>query len=253
METVVVIPTYNEAGNIERLLPQIHTYLPDARIMILDDGSPDGTADIAEKVAADLDGARVDVVRRTEKRGLGAAYRDGFLAALEAGADIVVQMDADLSHDPAHLPALVAAVQHGADGAIGSRYVPGGDVENWPRSRQFLSRWGNRYAAGMLGLAINDATSGFRAYGAPMLRKMDVGSVSADGYGFQVEMTHRLVRRGGRVVEIPIVFRDRTTGHSKMSKQIITEAFGLVNKLALYDLLDGARRRRRHRRPTSTP
>jgi dolichol-phosphate mannosyltransferase len=252
METVVVIPTYNEAGNIERLLPLIHTYLPAARIMVLDDGSPDGTADIAEKVAADLDGALINVVRRTDKRGLGAAYRDGFLAALAEGADIVVQMDADLSHDPAHLPALVAAVQHGADGAIGSRYVPGGDVENWPRARQFLSRWGNRYAAGVLGLAINDATSGFRAYGAPMLRKMDVGSVSADGYGFQVEMTHRLVRRGGRVVEIPIVFRDRTRGDSKMSRHIIKEAFGLVNRLALYDLLDGARRRRRHRRPNAS-
>lgn len=249
METVVVIPTYNEAGNIERLLPLIHEHLPEARIMVLDDGSPDGTADIAEKVAADLGGARIDVIRRTGKRGLGAAYRDGFVAALADGAEIIVQMDADLSHDPAHLPALVAAVQHGADGAIGSRYVPGGDVENWPRSRQFLSRWGNRYAAGVLGLAINDATSGFRAYGAPILRKMDVASVSADGYGFQVEMTHRLVRRGGRVVEIPIVFRDRTRGDSKLSKHIVTEAFGLVNRLALYDLLDGARRRRHHRRP----
>lgn len=247
METVVVIPTYNEAGNIERLLPLVAEQLPEARITILDDGSPDGTADLAEKVAADLDGPRVDVVRRPAKLGLGAAYRDGYLAALDAGADIVVQMDADLSHDPVYLPALVSAVAHGADGAIGSRYVPGGDVENWPRSRQLLSRWGNRYAAGVLGLAINDATSGYRAYGASMLRRMDVGTVTADGYGFQVEMTHRLVRRGGRVVEIPIVFRDRTAGDSKMSRNIVTEAFGLVNRLAAHDLADGARRWRRQR------
>ena len=212
METVVVIPTYNEAGNIERLLPAIHESLPAARMMVLDDDSPDGTADVVEKVAAELDTALITVVRRAGKRGLGAAYRDGFLAALDAGAECVVQMDADLSHDPANLPALLAAVQHGADAAIGSRYVPGGDVEDWPQMRQLLSRWGNRYAAGMLGLAINDATSGFRAYGAPILRKMDVATVSAEGYGFQVEMTHRLVRCGGRVVEIPIVFRDRTAG-----------------------------------------
>ena len=156
-------------------------------------------------------------------------------------------MDADMSHDPVNLPALLAAVQHGADAAIGSRYVPGGGVEDWPRTRQWLSRWGNRYAAGMLGLAINDATSGFRAYGAPILRRMDIATVTAEGYGFQIEMTHRLVRCGGRVVEIPIMFRDRTEGESKLDKQIITEAFGLVNKLAVHDVMDGARRRKRRR------
>lgn len=248
METVVLIPTYDEAGNIERLLRSVHEHVPTARVMVLDDGSPDGTADLAEKVASDLGTTTISVVRRAGKRGLGAAYRDGFLAALEQGADCVAQMDADLSHDPAALPALLAAVQHGADAAIGSRYVPGGDVENWPRSRQLLSRWGNRYAAGMLGLAINDATSGFRAYAAPMLRKMDVATITAEGYGFQVEMTHRLVRCGGRVVEIPILFRDRTAGDSKLDKHIIKEAFGLVNKLAIYDVMDGVRRRRNRRR-----
>jgi glycosyltransferase involved in cell wall biosynthesis len=248
VETVVVIPTYNEAGNIERLLPLVREALPAARILVLDDGSPDGTADLVEKVAAELEGPEVTVVRRDGKRGLGAAYRDGYLRALADGAEVVVQMDADLSHDPTYLPALVAAVQHGADAAIGSRYVPGGDVENWPRTRQWLSRWGNRYAAGMLGLAINDATSGYRAYGAPILERMDVASINAEGYGFQVEMTHRLVRRGGRVVEIPILFRDRTEGDSKLSKNIISEAFGLVNKLALLDVIDGARRRRQARR-----
>ncbi len=247
METVVVIPTYNEAGNIERLLPAVHESVPTARVMVLDDDSPDGTADLVEKVAAELETSLFTVVRRAGKRGLGAAYRDGFLAALDSGAECVVQMDADLSHDPAYLPALLAAVQHGADTAIGSRYVPGGDVEDWPRMRRVLSRWGNRYAAGMLGLAINDATSGFRAYGAPILRKMDVGTVTADGYGFQVEMTHRLVRCGGRVVEIPILFHDRTVGESKLDKDIISEAFGLVNTLAIHDLMDSARRRKERR------
>jgi len=247
VETVVVIPTYNEAGNVERLLPAIHQHAPTARVLVLDDDSPDGTADLVEKVAAELDTDLVEVVRRAGKRGLGAAYRDGFRAALDAGADCVVQMDADMSHDPVNLPALLAAVQHGADAAIGSRYVPGGGVEDWPRTRQWLSRWGNRYAAGMLGLAINDATSGFRAYGAPILRRMDIATVTAEGYGFQIEMTHRLVRCGGRVVEIPIMFRDRTEGESKLDKQIITEAFGLVNKLAVHDVMDGARRRKRRR------
>lgn len=248
MQTVVLIPTYDEAGNIERLLPQIAELLPGSRIVVLDDGSPDGTADLAEKTAAGLDAVQIDVVRRPEKLGLGAAYRDGYQLALDDGADIVVQIDADLSHDPAYLPELVSAVALGADAAIGSRYVPGGDVENWPRARQQLSRWGNRYAAGLLGLAVNDATSGYRAYGASMLRRMDVGTVGADGYGFQVEMTHRVVRRGGRVVEIPIVFRDRTAGDSKMSRHIILEAFHLVNRLARHDLLDGALRWRRPRR-----
>lgn len=246
MHTIVVIPTYNEVGNVERLLHQIRTVVPAAEILVLDDGSPDGTADLAEKVAHEL--GAITVVRRGGKRGLGAAYRDGFVQALQAGAEVVVQMDADLSHDPDYLPALIAAVQHGADAAIGSRYVPGGGVVDWPRVRQMLSRWGNRYAAGMLGLAINDATSGFRAYAAPMLRKMEVNTVTAEGYGFQVEMTHRLVRRGGRVVEIPICFRDRIEGESKLSKNIISEAFGLVNRLALRDALDGSFRRRQERR-----
>lgn len=250
MKTVVVIPTYNEAGNIERLLPAILDHVPTAQVVVMDDGSPDGTAELVEQVAADLGTTAITVVRRGGKRGLGAAYRDGFLAALDKGADCIAQMDADLSHDPAALPALLAAVQHGADAAIGSRYVPGGHIEDWPRSRQWLSRWANRYAAGMLGLAINDATSGYRAYAAPMLRTMDVATVSADGYAFQVEMTHRLVRRGARVVEIPIVFHDRTAGDSKLDKHIVKEAFGLVNRLAIYDLMDGARRRK-HRRASA--
>jgi glycosyltransferase involved in cell wall biosynthesis len=168
---------------------------------------------------------------------------------MNAGASICVQMDADLSHDPGDLVALVAAVVHGADGAIGSRYVPGGRIVDWPTSRRWLSRWGNRFAAGALGLAVNDATSGYRAYRSGMLEIMDVGSITADGYGFQVEMTHRAVRADGRVVEIPITFRDRRHGVSKLSYHIIGEAFGVVVSLAWSDR--GSRRRRR-RLPPST-
>lgn len=231
---VVVIPTYDEAGNIARLLEGVCSSLPESTVIVVDDNSPDGTADIVDRVASDPSSvacSRVTVLRREAKNGLGAAYRAGFAAAIDLGATICVQMDADFSHDPAYLPELVAAVVNGADVSIGSRYVPGGDISNWPRLRRFLSRWGNRYAAMMLGLAINDATGGFRAYSVDILRRMDYSSVRAEGYGFQVEMTHRAVRGGARIVEIPITFVDRIAGESKLSHHIISEAFGLVNRL----------------------
>jgi glycosyltransferase involved in cell wall biosynthesis len=246
VRVTVVIPTYDEAANIGRVCRAVHVAMPAARILVVDDGSPDGTADIAAAVGAELDGC-VDVLRRTAKDGLGAAYRAGLRHAIDAGAEICVQMDADLSHDPAVLPALVANVEHGADLAIGSRYVPGGITENWPRRRRWLSRWGNRYAAGVLGLAINDATAGYRAYSAAALERMQFETVRANGYGFQVEMTYRLVSHGGKVVEFPITFRDRTEGASKMSGGIVGEAFGLVLKLWLADFR-GRRRRRREGR-----
>jgi len=242
MNVAVVVPTYEEAGNIERLIDGVRTALPAATILVVDDASPDGTADVAQAAGERL--GNVDVLRRAGKSGLGAAYRAGFAAALAAGADICVQMDADLSHDPAELPALVANVELGADLAIGSRYVPGGRTVDWPWQRRALSRWGNRYAAGLLGLAVNDATGGFRAYSAAALRTMDYATVSADGYGFQVEMTHRLVRAGGRIVEFPITFRDRTVGESKLDKGIIGEASLLVVRLWWAD----ARGRRARRR-----
>jgi glycosyltransferase involved in cell wall biosynthesis len=217
--------------------------LPDGSILIVDDGSPDGTADQADKLGVEL--GDITVIRRAAKQGLGAAYRAGLRAAIEAGAQICVQMDADLSHDPAVLPALVAIVEHGADLAIGSRYVPGGLTENWPRRRRWLSRWGNRYAAGVLGLAINDATAGYRAYSSAALERMKFDTVTAEGYGFQIEMTYRLVRIGGKIVEFPITFRDRTEGQSKMSGSIVNEALLLVLKLWIADF--GGRRRRRAR------
>jgi glycosyltransferase involved in cell wall biosynthesis len=237
VRVTVVVPTYDEAENIAALVCGVRAALPDARILVVDDHSPDGTAECAARLG-------VDVLRRPGKAGLGAAYRAGFRRALDDGAQIVAQMDADLSHDPAVLPALVAIVEHGADVAIGSRYVPGGRTDNWPWRRQALSRWGNRYVAGVLGLAVNDATAGYRVYSAGALARMHFETVQADGYGFQVEMTDRLVRLGGKVVEFPITFRDRTRGESKMSGNIVSEAFVLVLKLWAEDLR-GRRRRRR--------
>ena len=232
----MVVPTYNEAGNILGLLERIGAVLPAARIIVVDDGSPDGTADLVESSRVTKDEG-VRVLRRSGKQGLGAAYRAGFAAALADGAEICIQMDADLSHDPQYLPALVSAVTTGADAALGSRYIPGGSIENWPRLRRFLSRWGNRFAAGMLGLAVNDATSGFRAYRRSLLEAMSFETVRAEGYGFQIEMTHRAVRGGARIIEVPILFKDRTVGESKLTHHIIGEAFVLVVGLWYRDRL----------------
>jgi dolichol-phosphate mannosyltransferase len=237
MHTLVVLPTYNEASNIAEVLRRVHEAVPDASVLVVDDGSPDGTAAIAEEQAAELGDVRV--LRRPAKSGLGSAYREGFALGMNEGADILVEMDSDLSHDPADLPSLLAAVAHGADLAIGSRYVPGGRIPNWSWHRKMLSRWGNRYAAGVLGLAVNDSTSGFRAYRATALKAVDLSAVRADGYGFQIEMTYRLVRRGGRVVEVPIAFVDRVRGTSKMSNRIVLEALVLVTRWSVRDRVLG--------------
>jgi glycosyltransferase involved in cell wall biosynthesis len=241
MRVTVVVPTFNEADNISTVIRAVRQVLPAASVLVVDDGSPDGTADLADRLGDEL--GRIEVVRRTSKDGLGAAYRAGLRHAIEQGAEICVQMDADLSHDPASLPALVAVVEHGADLAIGSRYVPGGITLNWPRRRRWVSRWGNRYAAGVLGLAINDATAGYRAYRTSVLERMEFDSVTAEGYGFQIEMSYRIVRLGGKVVEFPITFRDRMEGESKFDGSIVREALLLVLKLWIADF--GGRRRRR--------
>ena len=243
MRVAVVVPTYNEAGTIVTVCERIRASVPDAEIVVVDDASPDGTADLARRAGERL--GRVTVIDRSTKDGLGTAYRTGLAAAIDLGAEICVQLDADLSHDPAVLPALVANVEHGADLAIGSRYVPGGIIEDWPWRRRALSRWANRYVAGVLGLAVNDATAGVRAYSVAALQRMDYASVGAEGYGFQVEMTHRLVRAQGRIVEFPITFRERQVGESKLSNGIVREAFLLVLKLWLADRR-GRRQRRRH-------
>lgn len=244
MQVVAVVPTYNEAENLPELVHLLRKAVPGIAVLVVDDDSPDGTADIARRLADD--GAEVDVLVRVGRRGLGSAYRDGFRKAIDGGADVCVQIDADLSHDPSDLPALLANIDHGADLAIGSRYVPGGRTESWSWQRRWLSRWGNRYAAGLLGLAVNDATAGYRAYRAGALEAMGFEDVTAEGYGFQIEMTHRLVRAGGRIVEFPIEFRDRRAGESKLSQGIVNEALGLVLRLWVAD-----RRGRRTRRRLS--
>jgi len=242
VRALVVVPTFNEAGNIDAVLRRIRAALPDARVLVVDDTSPDGTAEAVERLADELGG--ISLLRRPAKSGLASAYRDGFAQGVADGAPVLVQIDADLSHDPAALPALVSAVEHGADLAMGSRYVPGGRIVGWPWRRRWLSRWGNRYAAAMLGLAVNDATSGYRAYSASAIERLDMASLDAEGYGFQIEMTYRLVRAGSPIVEIPITFTDRVAGESKLSGGIVREALGLVTRLALGDLFRIARWRR---------
>jgi dolichol-phosphate mannosyltransferase len=203
-------------------------------VLVIDDGSPDGTADLAERWGA-AHGGGLTVLRRPAKAGLGSAYRAGFTLGLGQGYDALIEMDSDLSHDPASLPALLNAVDSGADLAIGSRYVPGGAIPDWPKHREYLSRSGSLYARIMLGLQVRDATSGFRCYAGPMLSRIDLDAISADGYGFQIEMAYAVARRGGRVVEVPISFTDRVRGTSKMSGRIVVEALVLVTWWALRD------------------
>jgi dolichol-phosphate mannosyltransferase len=237
MRVLVMLPTYNEIENIEDVLVRTRRALPDADVLVVDDGSPDGTADAAVKLGVDLDDGRgqIEVLRRSAKSGLGSAYRAGFRIGLARGYDVMVEMDADLSHDPAVLPQLIDAVDRGADLAIGSRYVPGGDIPDWTRLRRLISRGGGLYARTMLGLSVQDATAGYRAYHRRLLSQLDLDRVRADGYGFQVEMTYLTERAGGRVVEVPITFRDRSLGRSKMSGRIVVEAFVLVAWWALRD------------------
>lgn len=226
MRPLVVIPTYNEADNVGEVIDRTRAAVPEAEILVVDDNSPDGTGDLVERRGTDDD--HVHLLRRPEKAGLGAAYRAGFAWGDERGFDVMVEMDADLSHDPAALPSLLAAVEDGADLAIGSRYVPGGSIPDWAWHRKALSRWANRYASVMLSLPVSDTTAGYRAYRAAMLAAIDVPSVRAAGYGFQIEMTQRVAQAGGTIVEVPIAFTDRTRGKSKMSRDIVVEAMVLV-------------------------
>ena len=241
MRVLVLVPTYNEIENIESVLRRTRAALPDADVLVIDDGSPDGTADRAEKLEADLGG--IEVLRRAAKSGLGSAYRAGFRIGLARGYDVMIEMDADLSHDPDALPELVAAVAAGADLAIGSRYVRGGEIPDWTWVRRAISRGGCQYARVMLGLSVHDVTAGFRAYHRRTLEAIPLDRVRADGYGFQVEMTYLTERNGGRIVEIPITFRDRTLGRSKMSMRIVAEAFMLVTAWALRDRVRRTSRR----------
>ena len=240
MRTLIVLPTFNEADNIVEVLQKLRAIVPEASVLVVDDSSPDGTADLVEEVAEGI--GDVSVMRRPSKSGLGSAYRDGFRHGLAAGYDVMVEMDSDLSHDPAALPSLLAAVADGAALALGSRYIPGGSIPDWSWHRRALSRWGNRYAAAVLGIDVNDATSGYRAYRAEALAKIDFHTVQADGYGFQVEMAYRVLTSGGRIVEVPISFTDRVRGESKMSSRIVVEALVLVTWWAIRDRILRIRR-----------
>jgi dolichol-phosphate mannosyltransferase len=224
---LVVLPTYNEAETIQEVLRRTRAAVPGAEMLVVDDGSPDSTADLAEKAAVEVGG--VHVLRRDRRQGLGDAYRAGFAWGLERGFDVLVEMDSDLSHDPFALPALIAALDD-HDLAIGSRYIAGGSVPRWSPHRRLLSWGGNRYAALALGVPVRDMTSGFRAYRGDFLRSIDLQAVRADGYGFQIEMAYRTARLGGRIEEVPIRFVDREFGTSKMSGAIVVEALLLVTR-----------------------
>ncbi len=239
MRALVVIPTYDEADNIREAIGRARLAVPDIAVLVVDDNSPDGTADLVESMSAELgdEGGPVELLRRPGKDGLGSAYRAGFAWGMAQGYEVMVEMDADLSHDPAALPSLLAAVQEGADLAVGSRYVPGGSIPDWAWHRKALSRWGNRYASFMLRLSVADATAGYRAYRTSLLERLDLPTIRADGYGFQIEMTYRSAGLGARIVEVPIAFTDRTKGTSKMSSRIIVEALGLVTWWGLTDRL----------------
>jgi dolichol-phosphate mannosyltransferase len=219
---LVIVPTYNERENISELARRLFGATGGGvDLLVVDDGSPDGTAEIVKQIAAGPD--PVHLLERANKQGLGTAYRAGFAWALERGYEAVVEMDADLSHDPADVPRLLEALED-ADLVIGSRYVPGGGTRNWGVTRRLLSRFGNAYARAWLRYQVADSTAGFRAYRTDWLRELDLSTASSEGYSFQVEMTFRTYRAGKRIVEIPITFVERTEGRSKMSRKIVLEA-----------------------------
>jgi dolichol-phosphate mannosyltransferase len=213
----VILPTYNEAENLPAVVAGVRSALPEAAILVVDDASTDGTGDLAEALGA-------EILRRPGKAGLGRAYAAGFATALAAGADYVIEMDADLSHDPADLPRLLAPALEGADVVLGSRYVPGGGIEDWGLKRHLLSRWGCGYARRVLGVGVRDLTGGYKCFRATALQAIDATGAGAQGYAFQVELTWRALSLGLEVVEVPILFRERRLGESKMSMRIALEA-----------------------------
>jgi dolichol-phosphate mannosyltransferase len=230
----LILPTYNEAENIRAILSASAEVLAGAapegfRVLVVDDGSPDGTGAIAQELSAEHEW--LDVLHRSEKNGIGPAYLAGFRHALDRGAGYVMEMDSDFSHDPADLARLLAAVREDADLALGSRYVPGGGVTDWGLLRRFISEGGSTYARWVLGLKVRDLTGGFKCFRREVLEAIHFDSVRSRGYAFQVELTYRAVRAGFRVVEVPIVFRDRQQGQSKMSWRIAAEAMWLVPRL----------------------
>lgn len=243
MRTLVVMPTYDEALNIVEALNRVRAAVPQADILVVDDNSPDGTARLAQAAAQEL--GQIDVLERERKDGLGNAYRAGFKLGIDRGYDRLVQIDADLSHDPAALPSLLAQLDAGAVAAIGSRYVPGGAIPHWPWHRRALSRWGNRYACAVLAMSVRDATSGYRAYDSTTLKEIDVFSTRAKGYGFQIETAYRVAKTGQWLAEVPIVFTDRVRGESKMSLSVMVEELTLVTWWGVRDRVNRWRTRSR--------
>jgi dolichol-phosphate mannosyltransferase len=233
---LIVMPTYNERQNLEIMAGRVRESVPDADLLVVDDNSPDGTGDLADKLA-EVD-PRVQVMHRTEKAGLGRAYVAGFTWALERGYELIVEMDADGSHRPEDLPRLLATSEE-ADAVIGSRYVPGGTVVNWPKSREFLSKGANIYNRVMLGVKVKDATGGYRVYRAATLRRIDLGGIESAGYCFQIDMTLRVLQAGMTIREVPITFVERERGASKMSRSVIIEAFTRVARWGISARLHG--------------
>ena len=224
---LIVLPTYIEAKNISILIPRLFKHIPDISILVLDDGSPDGTAKIAKSLKSEF--PNLEIINQEKKNGLGAAYRTGFQWGLANGFTQIIEMDADLSHRVRDLTKLIKVIEESkADLVIGSRWISGGEIENWSRSREWLSRFANRYVRTLLGLRINDATSGFRIYDGALLRKIDFSATRSGGYTFQIEMTRAARKQGAKIVEVPITFRERENGSSKMSKAIVFEAIFLV-------------------------
>jgi dolichol-phosphate mannosyltransferase len=226
MNAVVIIPTYNERDNVPQLVDAL-LRLDGVRVLVVDDQSPDGTGAVADEAARKHPG-RVDVLHRTTRRGFGRSYIDGIKRAIAGGADLICQMDADFSHDPARLPALLGTE---ADLVLGSRYVPGGSTVNWGLGRRILSRGGSLYARTILGLPIRDLTGGFKCFRRRVLEGLDLASVRSSGYAFQIELTYRAIKRGFKVLEVPITFADRRVGKSKMSRGIVAEALWMVWKI----------------------
>jgi dolichol-phosphate mannosyltransferase len=232
-KAVVCLPTYNERENLEPMLRALGD--KGVRVLVIDDNSPDGTGELADRLAHEL--GYVDVLHRASKEGLGPAYLAGFRRALASDAELVLEMDCDFSHDPAYVPRLIAAMEDGADLALGSRYVPGGGVRNWGLVRRLISAGGSSYARLILGVKIRDLTGGFKCYRRGVLEAIDLEAVDSKGYAFQIETTYRALRAGFKVVEVPITFADREVGGSKMSKAIVAEAIWKVPGLRLDALL----------------
>jgi dolichol-phosphate mannosyltransferase len=231
-DLLVIIPTYNERGNIARVIERTRSAVPGAHILVVDDNSPDGTGQLADDIAAHDSAIRV--LHRAGKDGLGRAYLAGFRIAIDDAYDYVAEMDADGSHDPAELPAMLKRARSGADLVIGSRWIPGGAVSNWPRSRQLISRLGNAYARTILRSRVRDITAGFRIYRTAALATMRLESVASHGYGFQVELAWRIERAGGSIIEHPITFVERESGRSKMHIGIVVEALARVTAWGVY-------------------